>query len=164
MKVGIISDSHDDTQSVQRAVEAFTTMDVECVFHAGDIVSPATAQMFAAMESTEFTAVFGNCDFERSLLAGVIGDFGGQIYEQAYSGEYGGRKVFLTHKPNKIDEVIENGQYDLIIYGHTHQRQMYRKRNTLVLNPGTACRGQAGEGTAVILNLDDMTAEEIVLF
>ena len=164
MKVGIIGDSHDDMASVQKAVEAFTSKEVECVFHAGDIASPATARMFAAMGDSEFTAVFGNSDFERSMLAEVIEDFGGRIYEQAYSGECGGRKIFLTHNPSTIDEIIENGEHDLIIHGHTHRADMYRRADTLVINPGTAGRARAGHATAVGLDLDDRAAEEIILF
>ena len=41
MKIGIISDTHDDVEYTNRAIDAFEKKDVEVVIHAGDVISPA---------------------------------------------------------------------------------------------------------------------------
>lgn len=43
MKIGILSDSHDNMPKLARAVELFNEEKVELVLHAGDLVSPITA-------------------------------------------------------------------------------------------------------------------------
>lgn len=156
MKIGIISDSHDSHSGVSKAVNIFNEEKVDYVLHAGDIVSPFTARLFANVENATFIAVFGNNDGEKLSLASTIQSFGGQIHKNSLNTEIGGRKIFMTHIPSTIEEIIETGFYDLVIYGHTHQQNIIRVGNTLVVNPGESTDWVAGRSSVVILNLKDM--------
>ena len=40
MKIGIISDTHDDVDNTNKAIDIFKENDVKAVIHAGDIISP----------------------------------------------------------------------------------------------------------------------------
>ncbi len=40
MKIGIISDTHDDIENVQEAIQIFNKNKVDYVIHAGDYVFP----------------------------------------------------------------------------------------------------------------------------
>jgi len=42
--------------------------------------------------------------------------------------------------------------YDVIVYGHTHEAKTYKKRRTLVINPGETCGYLTGKPTVAILN------------
>jgi len=163
MKIGIISDSHDHHQNSLMAVEIFNEKKVSYILHAGDIISPFTAKAFAKVTAAKFIAVFGNNDGEKLLLASEIKKFGGEIYDDPYRGEIGGRRIFMTHKPSVLDEAAESGKYDLVIYGHTHKRDIRRVGETLVINPGETTDWLTERSGVVVVELDDMSVEEIEL-
>ena len=48
MKLGIISDSHENMPLIAKAVELFNHEEVDLVLHAGDFISPITAKEFKA--------------------------------------------------------------------------------------------------------------------
>ena len=47
MRVGIISDTHGQVDFTRPAVRMFESLDVERVFHCGDIGSPEVVELFA---------------------------------------------------------------------------------------------------------------------
>ena len=53
MKIGLISDTHDNIQKTQNAIMSFKDRNVEIVIHAGDIVSPETVEVFDGMRLIE---------------------------------------------------------------------------------------------------------------
>ncbi len=163
MKVGIISDTHDAHASVDRAIEIFNERGVEYVFHAGDMVSPFTASAFSGLKTASFIAVFGNNEGEKLMVTNNIQRFGGQIHGYVYKGEIEGRRIFMEHVPTAIDEVVESGHYDLVIYGHTHKQDIRKIDNTLVVNPGEATDWLTGKSSLVIVELDDMSWEVVAL-
>ena len=67
MKIGIISDSHDDVDNVNRAIGIFEKEKVKAVIHAGDIISPPIIKEFKRLtdDGVEFFGIFGNNDGER---------------------------------------------------------------------------------------------------
>jgi len=163
MKIGIISDSHDHHVNTLKAIEVFNEHKVYYVLHAGDIVSPFAAKAFSEVKGAKFIAVFGNCDGEKLFLKKTIEDFGGQIYEHIYTGEIAGKRIFMTHVPSTLDEVAGSGRFDLVIYGHTHKKDIRKVGDTLIINPGETTDWITGESAVVVLDLDDMQAEVIGL-
>ena len=163
MKIAILSDSHDAHKHVLEAIEIFKKEKVEYILHAGDMVSPFTAKAFAQVAGAGFIAVFGNCDGEKIMLKSVIEDFGGQIYENSYSGSVAGVRIFMTHKPSAIEEAAASGQYDIVVYGHTHKKDIRKVGETLIVNPGETTDWITGESSVVILDTDDMSVKEVDL-
>ncbi len=155
MKVGIISDTHDRQRAVAKATEIFGEHKVDYILHGGDIVSADTAKVLAEVEGAKFIGVFGNCDREKPFLRSLVRSLGGEIHSRVFRGEIGGRQIFMTHKPSTMGEVARSNNFDLVVYGHTHMRFMQRVGKTLVVNPGTS--------TAVVVKLDDMTAQQFRL-
>ncbi|GAI36423.1 unnamed protein product, partial [marine sediment metagenome] len=105
----------------------------------------------------------GNNDGEKLILQSWIKDFGGQIHEYCYKGEVGGRRIFMTHVPSTIDEVVDSSRFDLVIYGHTHKQDIRKVGETLVINPGETTDWLTEESCVVVLELDDMSYEVISL-
>lgn len=149
MRIGIISDTHNQQRSVLQAIEIFKAQGVECVLHAGDITGPATISLFAQLPGGRLIAVFGNCDSERLSLHAAVEAVGGEIHDRTYTGQIDGRAVYMTHIPNGLNQVAASGKYDLLVYGHTHQQDIHRVGQTLLVNPGV--------GQVVIVDLADMT-------
>ncbi|KAA0005879.1 MAG: YfcE family phosphodiesterase, partial [Thermoplasmata archaeon] len=66
-KIGVISDSHDNMEAIKKAVEFFNENDVELVIHAGDIVSPFTADEFKKL-NCDMLLIYGNNDGDKLYL------------------------------------------------------------------------------------------------
>ncbi len=148
MKIGILSDSHDNLPAIAKAVSIFNDMEVTHVLHAGDLVSPFTSIPLKTL-NMEFTAVFGNNDGERVGLSNV---FRGRIHRAPHALEIGGKKILLMHEPDALEALVASGHYDAVIYGHTHE-PVIRRGKTLVINPGESCGWLKGNRTIAIWDL-----------
>ena len=163
MKLGIISDSHDSHSGVLKAVKIFNDEKVDYVLHAGDIISPFTANAFANVTTAQLIAVYGNNDGEKIMLKTTIERFGGQIHQDAFIGELDDKKIFMTHVPIAIEEVVQSGNYDLVIYGHTHRQDIRKVNSTLVINPGESTDWLTGRSSVVILNTKGMDYKVVTI-
>jgi len=158
MKIGILSDSHDNLPAVAGAVRAFNGADVSLVVHAGDLVAPFVSLPLKDLR-VEFIAVFGNNDGERIGLSNV---FKGRIHRPPHEFEFGGKKILLMHEPDNLDLLVSTGHYDAVVYGHTHQVHV-RKGRTTVINPGEAGGWLKGKPTAAVWDLATSDVEILSL-
>jgi len=154
--VGIIADTHDNRRAIAKAVELFNQRGVGMVFHAGDFISPFTADDFSRLKGT-MMMVFGNNDGERIGLYHTFSKLG-NIGKEPKKCEFHGKRFILMHEPNCIDELSASHQTDVIIYGHTHEIDI-RKGETLIINPGEAGGWLSGRTTVALLDLTTMDVE-----
>lgn len=161
MKLGIISDTHENMPKIRKAVELFNREEVEAVLHGGDIISPITAKEFSELKAP-FIGVFGNNDGDKLFLTERFKEIG-KIHYKRYEGEFGGRTLLLIHEPDMLDALALSGVYDIIVYGHTHRSEVSRRGDTLVINPGEGCGWITGRATAVLLDTETMKAEMVEL-
>ncbi len=157
MKIGIISDTHDHYDNVLKAIEVFRKYQVQTVLHAGDMITATAAQMFSELAGVRFIAVFGNCDLDRSALRSTVEGFGGEIHEGVYQGRVDGKMLCMAHAPEALRQNAESGQFDLIVYGHTHRDDIRQIGNTLIVNPGEATDAKTGLGQVVVLDTADLS-------
>jgi uncharacterized protein len=68
MRIGIVSDTHNNLKNVARIVEIFNTARVDRVIHTGDITQAKTIHAFARLDAPLW-GVFGNNDQERDCRA-----------------------------------------------------------------------------------------------
>ena len=166
MKIGVISDTHDNLEMIKRAVDLFNSEEVELVIHAGDFVSPFTEKPFRALNA-KFVGIFGNNDGDKLLLRvkyrGV-----GELSEEPLVLEMDARKIVVTHKPKIVEALVASRIYDVVIFGHTHKAEVRKVKEekgkeVLVLNPGECCGYLTGRKTVAILDLETLSAriEEI---
>src|SRR5690242_7597197 len=94
MKIGILSDTHDNIAAIEAALREFTARGVELVLHCGDIQSPTTVASFASIP-THF--VLGNCDFEAESFAPAMQLAGAKLYEPFGELELCGKKIGWIH-------------------------------------------------------------------
>ncbi len=157
MKIGIISDTHENMPKIRSAVKLFNRVKVGAVIHCGDIISPITAGEFSAL-AAPFIGVFGNNDGEKFFLRRRFRRIG-SIHERRYSGRLGGRRVLAIHEPDFLRELALSGRWDLIAYGHTHRAEISQVGSTLVVNPGEAAGWITGEATVALVDTGTMRAE-----
>ncbi len=161
MKIGIISDTHENMPKIRSAVEIFNREAVEMVLHGGDIISPITAKEFGALKAP-LIGVFGNNDGDRLFLTQRFKEIG-KIHSKKYEGEFDGKKILLIHEPDMLDALAGSGVYDVIVYGHTHRPEITRRGKTLVINPGEGGGWISGKATAALLDTTTMKARLVEL-
>jgi len=159
MIIGIIADTHDNMTTLKKAVDYLNVQTVQHVIHAGDFTSPFTSRVLKDLQA-EFTGIFGNNDGDRLLLQKR---FSGRIHNQPCLLEIASRKIVVMHEHHIIDALAESGRYDLVIYGHTHEPEIRKVKNTLIINPGEVCGWLYGKSTIAVADLSEMTAEIVTL-
>jgi uncharacterized protein len=137
MKIGLISDTHDNIQNIRKAILLFSTKSVSFVIHAGDIVSPEAVEAF---HGVKLIAVLGNNDLEINELTNSFDKIGGQLKGEFCELEHDDLIFAIYHGTNskKKELLIRSGRYNVIVCGHTHKVQYKKFGRTLVINPGTA--------------------------
>lgn len=145
MKIGILSDTHNNIDKICKAIKFFNLRQIEFVLHAGDFSFPKSAKYFSKLK-VPFLAIFGNNDFDNYELTKAIEPFG-SIYNAPYEFVLDNKSFLLTHHlfmPTK--------KYDYIIYGHTHRPLILKTYYGLQINPGETCGRRYGRGTVAILD------------
>ncbi len=155
MKIGVISDSHDNMPMIRKAVGFFNGReDITLVVHAGDFVAPFALEALLELR-VPMLAVFGNNDGERAGLARLMPGLAGT----SLTSEIGERRICVVHS---IDDVPGDDGIDVIIYGHDH-RSNIEPGPPLKVNPGECCGYLTGRPTVAVIDLAEMTAEIIEL-
>lgn len=158
MKIGLMSDTHDNQEATEKAVEFFNKKEVEHVLHAGDLVSPFTATKFAELKA-ELHFVWGNNEGDREHTRTKFGEIGVEPAGEFASLTLGGRKFALLHGKNEevVEALAESGRYDVVVRGHTHEPGI--RNNPLVINPGATSGYLAASRTVALLDTESMKAE-----
>jgi putative phosphoesterase len=50
--------------------------------------------------------------------------------------------------------LIDSESFDVVVHGHTHKADVYRKGKTLVVNPGEVCGYLTNKSTIALLDTD----------
>jgi len=152
MKIGILSDTHNNIDKICKAINFFNLQQVEFVLHAGDFSFPESAKHFSKLK-VPFLAIFGNNDFDSYGLTKTIESFG-SIYDAPYEFVLDNKSFLLTHHlytPTK--------KYDYIIYGHTHRPSILKTSYGLQINPGETTGRRYGRSTVATLDTTTNHAE-----
>lgn len=147
MKIGLISDTHDNLPKIDAAIKLFNSERVNLVLHCGDYIAPFSLKRFKELKSP-LKGVFGNCDGEKEGLLRVAKELRFSIRDEPWLIETGGKRILLSHRPGFSEENI-----DFIIYGHTHKVEIKKGFPTFI-NPGEASGWLTGISTVVILDIE----------
>jgi putative phosphoesterase len=154
MIIGLISDTHDNVPMIKRAVERLKEERVKLVLHAGDYISLFTAKPFAEL-GVPMIGVFGNNCAETEALKRVYADVGADLRGYFAEVEEGGLKIALTHGhiKSQMDKAM-NGEYDVVVRGHSHRSSIGEENGILVINPGEVCGYVSGSNTVAFLDTE----------
>ncbi|MBI5787858.1 MAG: metallophosphoesterase [Candidatus Schekmanbacteria bacterium] len=158
MELGVIADTHDNLEAIQRAVDFFNCREIKTVVHAGDFVAPFALKALAGLTGS-LIAVFGNCDGEKLVLSQIAAQLGCCLNRAPYQFELNGRSILLLHQPYELKALIKSQLYDLIIYGHLHKIDSSQQEKTLVFSPGEAGGWLTKRRTVGVIDLDQMSTE-----
>jgi putative phosphoesterase len=157
--IGIMADSHDNLESIEKAVKVFDQESVDLVVHAGDLISPFTAKIFRKLNS-QFLAVFGNNDGERHGLRMAYKNL--CYLEDFREFKSGDKLMAIIHGSNQniVEAISSCGKYDVLVRGHTHKVEIIGGE-TLIINPGETCGYLSGNQTVVIFDSNDLNYQVI---
>lgn len=137
MKIGIISDTHDNVEAVERAVERFEAEGIEVVLHCGDFIAPLIVPLFGGFE---LHGVLGNNDGE---VEGLLSAFDAlerdsQLHGRFASLELDNCKIAMLHGESmaEVRSIAASGHFDVVCYGHHHARKLEDVGDTMLVNPG----------------------------
>lgn len=140
MKIGVISDTHDQAELIRKAVELFNEEGVSWVFHCGDWVAPFILYFFQGLKAP-LRGVFGNNDGDkfRHLVFKDRWSLDLEYEERFLEVEIDKRRIAVFHGdyPGIVDSLVASEKYDVLFHGHTHKRVNEHQGKTLSLNPGS---------------------------
>lgn len=136
MKIGVISDTHGDLVSAEKAIRLMGNIDM--LIHAGDTFRDA--MLIKEKTGIEVIAVKGNTDFDcEADIEKVI--------------SIGKKRIFLTHgHAYNVKFTLDRLYYkaletnsDIVIFGHSHMQTLVNEKDITFLNPGSVSRPRGGK-------------------
>ncbi len=161
MRIGVVSDTHDNARNVAQIVEVLNRARVERVVHTGDITRGRTLELLSKVAAPIF-GVYGNNDVLRDELDNAAVDLGITLCEPPFEMSCRGRGILVVHDPREVEAALRPG-HDVVLHGHNHLRVHEQTDDRLIFNPGE-CAGQLEGYNAVgVVDLDALIAD-VLLF
>ena len=139
MKVGILSDTHDELERTIQAVSLLKTCDAEVLVHCGDLSIPEIVEACAILP---FYFVFGNHDADVVPELKAAAEKCGAIC-LGWGGEFtaADKRIAVTHGHMTMDlrPLIEKNP-DYLFTGHSHEQKDWYEGTTRRINPGALFR------------------------
>jgi putative phosphoesterase len=150
MRVGIISDTHDQLERTRQAVALLRSAGAACLIHCGDYTTPA---IIAACTLQPGYFVFGNNDADNvPALRRAMEAIHGVCLEWAAEVTLAGKRIAVTHgHMHKDVRALLAAEPDYLLSGHSHVAADHREGKTRRINPGALYR--AHEYTVALLDL-----------
>ena len=161
MKIGIISDTHDNLDRLEQAMRIFRERGVEELAHCGDFVAPFVVLKMKAAGFSKIHGVLGNNDGEVLLLTAVFKD-AGALHKQPAFINIAGISIAIMHEPMP-SYVMEALPVDVVCYGHTHDAEIRNGGKPVIINPGECGGWLRGRATVAILDTETIQAELVEL-
>jgi putative phosphoesterase len=156
MRIGVVSDTHNNLRNVERIVELLRAAAVEQVVHTGDITQPRALRALARV-GVPIVGVFGNNDERGALREGSAG-LRIELAEPPFEWVLASRRVLVAHDPTELEGAVEE-EHALVLHGHTHRRTIERSPGRLLFNPGECAGHAAGRQTVGVVDLVTLEPE-----
>ena len=171
MIIGVVSDSHDNIHLLRKALKSLVDHKVEMVIHLGDIISPFSVKLMKeVLGGVPVVAVKGNNDGDVYQIAQLFSKYNWQFYSEPTIVNLGNRRILLLHGYGSVENtrslawaLLQALDIDAVLYGHTHQIEVEKRNEKLILNPGEVCGYLTGKGSYALIETKSMKTEVHVL-
>jgi putative phosphoesterase len=138
MRVGILSDTHDQRLRTATAVRILVAEGAEALIHCGDLTGPDIVYECCHLPSFY---VLGNNDHDAMGLQRVVADLGGTWLGRGGEVVLDGCRIAATHgdSEREMRRLAESGP-DYLLFGHSHRCTDERVGTTRLINPGALHR------------------------
>jgi len=163
MKIGIISDSHDNMPNIYKVLDYFKIQKVQQLIHCGDVCAPSVMVEIAKNFPGQFHLVFGNVDGDREKMKELADGLDNlTIHGEVGELNIADKKIAFCHFPWQAEELAQTDKYDLVFYGHDHKAWEKQIGKTVLRNPGTLA-GLFAKATIAVYDTKTDKAELILL-
>ena len=136
-KIAIFSDSHDNIPALMKALTAARESGAVALLHCGDLCAPFMLDRLGQGFVGPIHVVFGNNDGDGRLLQTIASKHPHitlhGIYAELTLAE---RRIAMIHYPEPALRIAQSGEFDLVCYGHNHDKHAHQINNTWLINPG----------------------------
>ena len=136
MKIGILSDTHNDSGMTVRSLAEFRRRGINLLFHCGDLT---TAEMVVLFQGFGVYFVRGNMDRHHvpALKKATAAQAGAQWLGKGDCVALHGKSISISHGDREtLFEELLLAKPDYLFHGHTHRRRDERVGPTRIINPG----------------------------
>ena len=139
MKIGILSDTHDQMDAAVAAVRLLKQAGAEALIHYGDVGRTTILDQLVGQPAA---FVWGNTDYDRIALQRYAQQIGIDCFGEWGELTWGGKRIALLHGDDSIlrRQLLDGQNYDYLFQGHTHQKTDQRIGRTRLINPGALYR------------------------
>lgn len=158
-----MSDSHDNWKALEQAIDIANDGGCTTLLHAGDLIAPPGIAVLDKFNG-DIKFVWGNNEAERVGITRMMDankkfEMCGDIFE----GEIYGIKIFMNHYPKIGELAAKSGNYDLCIYGHTHEYFEGKVGETILVNPGEIQGYKTGTSSFIVFDTESKEVKKITL-
>jgi putative phosphoesterase len=154
MKLGIISDTHDQIERTERSICLLRDAKAEVLVHCGDITGTEIVRICSAFPCHY---VLGNNDSDISGLTKSIAEAGGWCLMWGGEVVLADRRIAVTHghRPSELKNLIA-AKPDYLLTGHSHIAMDQQVNSTRRINPGALHRANHFSVALLDLNTDEL--------
>ncbi len=151
MKVAIMSDSHDNLWNLRTAVRMVQDRGITEIIHLGDLISPFMLEEVEDFKGT-FHLIYGNNNGDHILLQKKIASLKGLVQFHGWLGELviDSKRIGFIHDPLLARKIAKSGDYDVVLFGHTHLWLKEKVGDCLLFNPGEILGKKEAPGFAIM--------------
>lgn len=156
-----MSDSHDRWDNLEKAVKIANEKGCKVLLFAGDFSAPPGIAILEKFNG-DVKFVWGNNEAEKM---GLTRKFDAskkiQLCGDIFEGEFEGVKIFMNHYPRIAELAAKSGEFDLCIYGHSHEYHHEIINKCLSINPGEIQGYATGNVTFMIYDTKKRGVERV---
>ncbi len=163
MKIGVLSDTHDNLSNLTYALETFRECGIKTIIHCGDLTGFELIPQFSGFR---LIYLVGNMDHTSGTIIKRVKKLGEDSFAGLeFSGKLDGISVAATHShiEGKVMELVQSGRYQWIFHGHTHQKRNETIKGVHIVNPGALGGLARGPRSFCIVDLDTGDVEFITV-
>ncbi len=148
MRAIVLSDSHNNTASCERAIASVGEKNIDMIIHLGDIARDVD-YLESLYYPIKVVSVLGNNDFRDEPFERVI--------------DFDGHKIFICHGhtqgvnygTEKLEATAREKECEAALFGHTHQPKLEKcDDGMIILNPGSVSRPRGSRPSFAVLETE----------
>ena len=160
MKIALISDIHDNAGNLVQALSLAEAAGCTHLICLGDMVHSSTFRTLRTSWAFGIDLVFGNNERERSLFRRMAESFTNTtLHGDTGELELEGRRIFITHMPERAQNALAAGAFDAVFFGHTHLQGFFSGQHPdgtdqLFVNTGSPTFPKGGNAPTFVTLVD----------